>query len=374
MRERVAAQNEYRERRDNLQKVKLQDNDVIVSMGPHPKGSPIVAKEKRCILNLYQSFLDDGKSSIIARQETAKRLQFGIGSVELIIKEMLHERNVEDNKQNVRPFSNAHEKLDEDEEDELRKLIHDEMRKCNVSRMNEENEDVTYPTIASVHKAVMETERFPSWSISTFRNILLGMNIKFQAKSEVDRAVLIEDDYIIEWRKRYLRDIELYRSLGYPIHFADETFFYPLAQPKKILTDNTVKSAQDAEERNLSPGIKWNAGDRGNRLLVLHMIGPNGLLRNWERIWIHKKGTIQSEDYHNDITFETFLEWFMENIDELPQNSVIVIDNASIHNKRPEGCPNSLTKKADLQSWLIKKNIYFEPKAQRPELPGRNKK
>ena len=301
-----------------------------------------------------------------ARNQTAKRLKFGIRSVRSVIKEMLRERNVEDNIK-VRTSDNAHEKLSEDEEDELRQLIHNEMRKCNVSRMNEDNKDVTYPTIASVHKAVMETERFPSWSISTFRNILLGMNIKFQAKSEVDRAVLIEDDYIIQWRERYLRQIELYRSLGYPIHFTDETFFYPLAQPRKILTDNTVKSAQDAEERGLSPGIKWNAGDRGNRLLVLHMIGPNGLLRNWERIWIHKKGTIQSEDYHNDITFETFLEWFMENIDELPQNSVIVIDNASIHNKRPDGTPNSLTKKADLQAWLIKKNIYFKPEAKRDE-------
>ena len=371
MRERVAARNEYIERKENAKQVKLKDNDVIVSMGPHQKGSPIVAKEKRCILNLYQSFLDDGdhpRSPKEAREETAKRLQFGINSVQQIIKEMNYERNVTDNKNNLRSSPNAYEKLDEEEEHDLRQLIHNEMRKCNVSRLNPENEDVTYPTIESVHKAVMETGIFPNWSISTFRNILYGMNIKFKAKSEVDRAILIEDDYIIEWRKRYLSDIAYYRSLGYPIHFTDETFFYPLAQPRKILTDNTVKSAQDAEERGLSPGIKWNAGDRGNRLLVLHMIGPNGLLRNWERIWIHKKGTIQSEDYHNDITFETFLEWFMENIDELPQNSVIVIDNASIHNKRPDGSPNSLTKKAELQAWLIKKNIYFKPKAKRPEL------
>ena len=369
MRERVAAQKENRERKENLRQARLQEHHENVSMGPHHRGSPITAKEKRCILNLYQSFLDDGnKSSKEAREETAKRLQFGIGSVELIIKEMLSERNVEDNKKNLRESPNAHEKLDEDEENELRQLIHDEMRKCDVSRMNEENENVTYPTIASVYKAVMETERFPSWSIGTFRNILLGMNIKFQKKSEVDRAVLIEDEYIIEWRKRYLRDIERYRALGFPIHFADETFFYPLAQPRKILTDNTVKSAEDAKERGLTLGIKWNSGDRGNRLLVLHMIGPNGLLRNWERIWIHKNGTVQSEDYHNDITFETFLDWFMENIHELPENSVIVIDNASIHNKRPEGSPNSKTKKAELQSWLIKKNIYFKPKAKREEL------
>ena len=195
MRERVATQREYKERKDNIQQEKLQDHHVIVSLGPHQKGSPITAKEKRCILNLYQSFLDDGTMSPKeARNQTAKRLKFGIRSVRSVIKEMLRERNVEDNIK-VRTSDNAHEKLSEDEEDELRQLIHNEMRKCNVSRMTEKNKDVTYPTIASVHKAVMETELFPSWSISTFRTILLGMNIKFQAKSEVDRAVLIEDDH-----------------------------------------------------------------------------------------------------------------------------------------------------------------------------------
>ena len=181
MRERVAARNEYIERKENAKQVKLQANDVIVSMGPHQKGSPIVAKEKRCILNLYQSFLDDDKSPKSpkeAREETAKRLQFGINSVQQIIKEMLSERNVTDNKNNLRSSPNAYEKLDEEEEHDLRQLIHNEMRKCNVSRLNPENEDVTYPTIESVHKAVMETGIFPSWSISTFRNILYGMDIK----------------------------------------------------------------------------------------------------------------------------------------------------------------------------------------------------
>ena len=59
LRERVATKREYKERKDNIQQEKLQDHHVIVSLGPHQKGSPITAKEKRCILNLYQSFLDD---------------------------------------------------------------------------------------------------------------------------------------------------------------------------------------------------------------------------------------------------------------------------------------------------------------------------
>jgi hypothetical protein len=98
------------------------------------------------------------------------------------------------------------------------------------------------------------------------------------------------------------------------------------------LVDLTVQSAEDAKKKGLSSGLKWNPG-RGNRLLILHLIGPNGLVHEMERIWIRKAGTIQSEDYHNDITAETMFEWFRAALEYLPQNSVIVIDNASVHNK-----------------------------------------
>ena len=190
MRERVKGRDEYIERKNRLKEVRVQNFQESVSLGPHQKGSPIVAKEKRCILNLYQSFLDDGdKSPKEARDETAKRLKFGVNSVQQVIKEMLNERNVEDNK-NIRMSSNAFEKLDEEEEHDLRQLIHNEFRKCNVKRMTDEDADadVTYPTVASLHKTVMDTEIFPNWSISTFKKILLGMDIKFQSKSEVDRG------------------------------------------------------------------------------------------------------------------------------------------------------------------------------------------
>ena len=91
--------------------------------------------------------------------------------------------------------SNAHEKLDAETENQFRKSIHTHFLKCNVKRMTADNEDVTYPTIGSLHKSVMDTERFPKWSYTTFRDVLLGMNIKMMKKSEVDRAILIVDDH-----------------------------------------------------------------------------------------------------------------------------------------------------------------------------------
>ena len=186
LRERTDSIKEHKDRQERVKQVNLKDNHASVSMGPHKKGSPITAGEKRCILNLYQSYVDDGMSNDKARKETAKRLQFSPDSVSQIIKEMISEGTVVDNKQNMRESDNAFEKLTEEKEHLLRQLIHEEFRSCNVSRMTDENKDVMYPTIGSVHRTVMATELFPNWSISTFRNVLLGMNIKFQAKSEVD--------------------------------------------------------------------------------------------------------------------------------------------------------------------------------------------
>ena len=62
-------QNEVNDRKINVQNVRLQNHHVNVSLGIHPMGSPIQANEKRCILNLYQSFLDDGKTLKEAKQD-----------------------------------------------------------------------------------------------------------------------------------------------------------------------------------------------------------------------------------------------------------------------------------------------------------------
>ena len=336
-------------------------------MGPHPMGSPVEKKEKRCILNLYQSFRDDGMSEKKARCETATRLGFGRDTVRNVIKEMVTQRDVTDNT-HAKMTPNAYEKLDDEEIDDIRKIIHGIFHSVNnVKRLTEENRDIRYPTIDTVHQAVVETGRYPQWSRSTFRNILLSMGIQFQTKSETDSAILIEDNYIIAWRSRFLDNMELYRIQGRPIHYTNETYVDPNAQPRKMMMDITVESAMQAEEQGLSTGCKWNAG-RGNCLLILHIIGPDGLLHKYKRVWIRSKNTVQSEDYHTDIDAKTFYDWFKEVLMGLPPNSVVVLDNCSIHNKREEGTPKQSTKKAEMQQWLMDKGVDFPPTAIKAQL------
>ena len=52
------------QRKELISNIKVKDipSDVDLSTAPHTKGSPIDAKEKRCIVNLFQSFRNDGMS------------------------------------------------------------------------------------------------------------------------------------------------------------------------------------------------------------------------------------------------------------------------------------------------------------------------
>ena len=84
--------------------------------------------------------------------------------------------------------------------------------------MSSETENVTYPTIQSTLKLVMETGRYPQWSLWTWRKILLSMDFRLQKKSDVANAFMIESKHIIDWREVYLRCMEQNRLLGRPIY------------------------------------------------------------------------------------------------------------------------------------------------------------
>ena len=84
--------------------------------------------------------------------------------------------------------------------------------------MTPETENVTYPTIKSTHELVMKTGRYPQWSISTWRRILLSMDFRLQKNSDVANSFMMESKHIIDWREVYLRNMEQNRILGRPIY------------------------------------------------------------------------------------------------------------------------------------------------------------
>ena len=70
-----------------------------------------------------------------------------------------------------------------------------------------------------------------------------------------------------------------------------------------------------------------------------------------------------SADYHDEMNSEHFMEWFTEQLlPNIPHNSVIVIDNATYHNKQKDKPPTTANRKHEIQQWLDAHNIQYNDK------------
>jgi hypothetical protein len=75
----------------------------------------------------------------------------------------------------------------------------------------------------------------------------------------------------------------------------------------------------------------------------------------------------KSADYHEEMNASVFEEWFRKILTKLPDNAILVMDNATYHSRKLEKNPTS-SKKADMQEWLRLKHIEFDADMVRSEL------
>ena len=74
------------------------------------------------------------------------------------------------------------------------------------------------------------------------------------------------------------------------------------------------------------------------------------------------KSKTNSVDYHDEMNSEHFIEWMTEKL--LPtfdEPSVIILDNASYHNKERDKPPTTQNKEGEIQEWLDEHNITYKP-------------
>jgi hypothetical protein len=65
-----------------------------------------------------------------------------------------------------------------------------------------------------------------------------------------------------------------------------------------------------------------------------------------------------------------FMTWVRTTLFQiyLPPQAVLVIDHASYHNVKINKDPTRATKKNDIISWLVRRNITHDPRKTKPEL------
>ena len=67
-----------------------------------------------------------------------------------------------------------------------------------------------------------------------------------------------------------------------------------------------------------------------------------------------------SADYHDEMNSERYMKWLTERLLlRLEQQTVIILDNASYHNKQKDKAPISNSNKNEIRQWLDQRNIQY---------------
>lgn len=104
--------------------------------------------------------------------------------------------------------------------------------------------------------------------------------------------------------------------------------------------------------------LKFNSlvTGKGKRLIITHIGSEEGFVEGALNVFESKK----QGDYHQEMNAENFEDWFLKTIDKLPENAVIVMDNASYHSRNVEKICTANSKKQEIIDWLKEKRIEFE--------------
>ncbi|GBP14117.1 hypothetical protein EVAR_102787_1 [Eumeta japonica] len=189
-------------------------------------------------------------------------------------------------------------------------------------------------------------------SKDTLRRIMHDLNFRFK-RVKNNRQILAEKEDVRYMRIKYLRDIKKYRSEGRDIVYADETYIHSSHTKEYVWYDGS------------NMGLKKPI-NKGERLIIVHAGSEKGFVPGALLIY---KSSQSTGDYHDNMNKSNFEQW-LENrlIPNLNPKTVLVLDNAAYHNTRVSQIPNSNSKKADMQAWLTKNGILFDPDLLRPEL------
>ena len=214
----------------------------------HTTGKPFSKEVKQVCLNVFDYLLKGGTDKSLAIVKAAKMCGISQRSMGSFLKEKLC-GELCDNNPKFKKYSTIYEKLSLVQIDRIRRLIHGIFAKIRKKEPEE------YPSIEYIHRKLQNFGQFQGWSLPTTRQIVLALGFRFKKAHAINHAALVESPYIIECRKKYIKRIFEYRRAGRTIVVFDETYVNSNHSPDRVLTDTTVKSAKDAEERGLTTGV-----------------------------------------------------------------------------------------------------------------------
>ena len=212
---------------------------------------------------------------------------------------------------------------------------------------------------ANKHKVTLDTllaalqEQGFQWSRSTLYRTLLRMGFSC-SKSSSHYSRLKEKESVIAQRVRYIQEIQELREDGYIICYTDETWANKNLVPEKQRLDEEGKGGGDAP------------GGKGTRFIIAHVGSREcGLLPD-AMYCVAVNYNKESEDYHNSMNGEIYLQWLRETVfprmrEHFGEEAklTLVLDKATYHRTLTDDTSRTWKKlkKADLITFLIGRGV-----------------
>ncbi|XP_047522690.1 uncharacterized protein LOC125061341 [Pieris napi] len=311
-----------------------------------PRGKTLKRQSRKMVYDVYKFMAKEAEEGVgnlkAVQKRTAAATQTSLITVKRIVKEANSSRllSVFRTPGKKRPRSNPVTGMDDFDKGVIKRCIH------NFHVTNKE-----LPTIKKIKNKLRDDIGYQG-SATSLRKIIKDLGFRWR-KTENNRKILIEKTDIRLKRIKYIKELGKYRQEGCPIIYTDESYVHS--------THTTSKGWSDLSSEGLKKTIS-----KGQRDVIVHAGSEDGFVPN--ALLMFKSGT-KSGDYHDDMNFINYKKWLeTQLIPNLPPNAVVVVDNASYHNKEDENAPTSNTKKAEMQSWLAEKGIAFTSDMLKSEL------
>ena len=135
-------------------------------------------------------------------------------------------------------------------------------------------------------------------------------------------SVLTERSDVVAARIQFFRNIKRFREEGCQIIYTDETYVH---------SSHSVHRSWQSSDVPLQ--IPFSGGEC---FIVVHAGTDTGFIGGAALVF---KAHSATGDYHNEMNRDNFLKWLKEKlIPNLPERSVLVVDNAPYHNLQVDKC------------------------------------
>jgi transposase len=310
------------------------------------RGKALLPETKKLIVSTKQYF-DNNK--LIPKEPSTKRtadaLGIGTATVKRVMADYNRDPNLLDNpiKMRGRP---AH----------ILDASHQALVRSYIRTANSNGE---YITLADIQSFLGDEYPDESYHKTTLGRTLNRWGFEFGKGTRSQH--LKEKDHVIAARQRYLRKMRNNRSS----EVSSET-----KRPEVYLDESYVN-------KNHSNDFIWYYGEdgpwvqkptgKGERLIIMNAITKNGWVPRAKLVF---KSTRKTGDYHGQMNWDLFKKWFTEMLlPNIPEKSLIIMDNASYHNLLSEHSPPThQSSKKKIKDWLEQNKIYCQNDCLKPEL------